>query len=80
MAYLLLCVVMFWTLATQFYTRIFLRHLCFSNLWVFAFLSGFSSLFMPKRLVCANYSLSWAAVGHCTHSLVVRWLIVHSIP
>jgi hypothetical protein len=45
MAYLLLCVVIFWALATRFCTRIFSRYLCFSNIRVFAFLIRLSSLF-----------------------------------
>jgi hypothetical protein len=51
MAYLLLCVAMFWALATQFCTCIFSKHLYFSHLWVFALLlSGLSSLFMPEMI------------------------------
>jgi hypothetical protein len=69
MAYLLLCDVMFWRLASWFCTCIFSKHLCFSHLWVFAsLLSGF----------CC--SLSWAAVEYCTLSLEVRWLIVCIAP
>jgi hypothetical protein len=46
MAYLLLCVTMFWILTIQFCTYIFSKHLCFSHLCVFTLLlSGLSSLF-----------------------------------
>jgi hypothetical protein len=51
MAYLLLCVAMFWDLATRFCTCIFSNHFCFSHLRVFVLLlSGLSSIFMPERI------------------------------
>jgi hypothetical protein len=64
MAYLLLCVAMFWVLATRFCTCIFLKYLCFSHLQVFALLlSELSSPFLClKELVCAKL---FAKLGCC---------------
>jgi hypothetical protein len=53
MAYLLLCDFMFWGLATWFCTCVFLKHICFLRLRVFALLlSELCSIFffMPKRI------------------------------
>jgi hypothetical protein len=50
------------------------------------FLSCFLVGFVPfsflclKGLVCTNYLLSCAIVGHCAPSLEVKWLIIHIAP
>jgi hypothetical protein len=55
MAYLLLCVTIFWALATSFCTYVFLKHHYFSHLRVFVLLlSELSSLLCLKRLVFAK--------------------------
>jgi hypothetical protein len=51
MTYLLLCVTMFWALATSFCTYVLLKHHYFSRLRVFALLlSELSSLFMSEKI------------------------------
>jgi hypothetical protein len=47
---------------------------CFASQWAF-----FPFLCL-KGLVCINYLLIWAVVGHIAPSIKARWLIVHSAP
>jgi hypothetical protein len=52
MAYLLLCDVIFWVLATRFYTCVFSKHLCFFSASGLLphFLVGFALFFIPERV------------------------------